>query len=223
MRFYSFEELTERYGLSKGGFSKFFHANEDKLIKNGSKTYNQEGKKIIFTQDAVDILDELRGLNADIILAKSESANEIRIRELLEETNTLKTQLLLLQDEGKRDKERIIALMEKQGQAELLLARNNDLQASVSKLEETKKELVEKEAQNTATIQNLNQTIEDNQKEIAEKGKKIVELVNSNNTTQQTLATKQAELEQQQAEIKRLKDDLEAEKNKSWWQKLWGN
>lgn len=127
MKSYTFEELTERYSLSKAGFSKFFHNNEDKLVTDGQKHYRQEGKKIFFDEDAVEIMDQLRGLNKDIISFKEETANEVRIKELLEENSTLKTQMLLLQEESKVDKERIIKLTEETIQIKLLTERNKDI------------------------------------------------------------------------------------------------
>lgn len=215
MRTYTFDELVERYELSKAGFSKFFHANEEKLVKDGQKHYRQEGKRVFFDEVAVEIMDDLRGLNRDIISAKEESANEIRVRELLEENNTLKTQMLLLQQKRIEDKETINQLTKETVEVKLLAERNNSLQEKIDTLTEA----------NTVTAGQAEQARVELATAMAELDRQAAELERQQaeiDRQRQQLAQQTEQLQQSKAENTQLQNDLKAERSKSFWQKLFG-
>lgn len=224
MKTYTFEELTERYGLSKGGFSKFFHTFEDRLVVNGQKHYRQEGKKIFFDDEAVEIMDEIRGLNKDIISAKEETANEIRIRELLEENNTIKTKLLLLQEEAKADKERIIKLTEESVQVRLLTERNKNIAEQLDAAKQAAAEQAEKTSEATAELASVKTELSTKTAEAAAAKNELSAV-----ETQKAELIRQYQALQQQAQVNynaaaHWKQALEAEQQqkKSWWQKFFG-
>lgn len=222
MRMYTFEELTERYGLSKAGFSKFFHSNENKLVKDGQKHYRQEGKKIFFSEEAVEIMDQLRGLNKDIISAKEETANEIRIRELLEENNIIKTKLLLLQEEAKADKERIIKLTEETVQVKLLTERNKTITEQLATAKQTAAEQTEKSEATAAELASVKTELSYKTSEVASvKNELSVSQANKAELVNQVAALQQ-QLQAQQEKNIQIKSDLEKERKKTWWQKLFG-
>ena len=222
MRTYTFEELTERYDLTKGGFSKFFHANEDRLIVDGQKHYRQEGKKLFFDEVAVGIMDDIRGLNKDIIAEKQETANEARVRELLEENNNIKTKLLLLQEEAKADKERIIKLTEESVQVRLLTERNKNIAEQLDAAKQAAAEQAEKTSEATAELASVKTELSTKTAEAAAAKDELSAV-----ETQKAELIRQCQALQQQAQANynaaaHWKQALEAEQQKSWWQKFFG-
>lgn len=220
MRTYNFDELVERYDLSKAGFSKFFHANEEKLIVNGQKHYRQEGKRVFFDEVAVEIMDNLRGLNKDIISAKEETANEIRIRELLEENNNIKTKLLLLQEEAKTDKERIIKLTEETVQVKLLTERNKTITEQLDTAKQIATEQTEKCEATAIELASVKTELSYKTSEVASVKNELSASQASKEELTSQIAALQQQLQSQQEKNTQLKSELEEERQKTWWQKI---
>lgn len=227
MRTYTFDELVERYDLSKAGFSKFFHSNEEKLIKDGQKHYRFEGKRVFFDDVAVEIMDQLRGLNKDIISAKEETANEIRIRELLEENNNIKTKLLLLQEEAKADKERIIRLTEETVQVKLLAERNKNIAEQLDAAKLSAAQQAEKNEAVAAELASAKTELSTKTAEAAAARDELsnVEAQKADLIRQCHALQQQTQALQQQAQANynaaaNYKAELEKEQKKSFWERI---
>ena len=95
----SFQELCSRYGIGKSTFSEWLRAHRKEIDPKGN-LIEQTGRKLLFTEAAVDKIDKLRGFEVHISLFEAPAAaDQAELEALKTENNTLKTQILMLQQE----------------------------------------------------------------------------------------------------------------------------
>ena len=94
----NFSELCKRYGVNKSTFSEWLRAHRKEIDPKG-ELIRKSGKKVLFSEAAVDKIDKLRGFEAHISLFEAPAADQAELEALKTENNTLKTQILMLQQE----------------------------------------------------------------------------------------------------------------------------
>lgn len=225
---HSFESICERYGITKGALSQYIRPRIEEINKDGEHII-RSGQKIYFDDVAVQRLDKMRNFTSNIELASEITAQKQKI-DLLDENRKLRILLAKLQ----------------QDQAKALA----DANATHKKLEEMQQHYIEaskvmrvESAQDKAAAvaakeqaaaaaaeqEKLQQALQKATEEIGEY--KGIAQARADETAQAKAALVQAQEQQLAAErkiaelqatAKKAEEALQAEKSKSWWQKLIG-
>ena len=103
----SFQELCARYGIGKSTFSEWLRAHRKEIDPKGN-LIEQTGRKLLFTEAAVDKIDKMRGFDSQISLFTEVQRDE-EVEALKNEINTLKTQLLIVQERTIKAQETALA------------------------------------------------------------------------------------------------------------------
>ena len=181
----------------------------------------KEGHSISLDETAMAALDE--GRPAKVVVERVQQTEEMeRLRsknmELLEMMNTLKDRIIELQDERKLLTDQTLQIKSMEGQIDNMTLKISTLNSHIDATEREKAELSERleasecekivlsdqlsEARNAVTIA------------VRERMKSMEDLQEE----QKRAATEKDRMEQ---EMEELRIQLETEKKKSWWQKLW--
>lgn len=246
-RAYRVDDLMERYGISRVAVIKFLTKYLDR-INEGDVHVKKVGREWVIDDEAVKLMDEIRnhGVTPVDVAREADAYTSI-----LEENHNLQVALHAMRDKYEAKQEELTAAIKALAEAKqpaMLLEANyerakSDLEAANAKLNEVN--LVNSQLiRDTETAKGQ---VEADKTIISEKEKRIEELteqVNSVNSEREatlaqvaTLTTslnaaeakasaaeqaKQAAAEASNAELAALRLELEAEKKKSWWQKLFG-
>ena len=193
MREFTAEELTQRYNLSKAGLLKFVKANIAAINAEGKNVYQDGNKRQwVFTEKAVEIIDKLRKTERFIV---EENIDLKKENELLQEISTLKTQLMLVQNELNVSQKKLIGMMEQQP---ILLEEKVKAETKLEVAEENLKKALEEAALQQDALN----------KKILVQEEQIAAVSSENNTMRN--------------ELESLKQELAAEKDKPWWKKIFG-
>ncbi len=103
----TFLDLCHRYGISKSTFSEWIHKNRKKIDPKGT-LIQKSGRTLLFTEAAIDKIDQMRGYDTEISLF-SEIARDEEMESLKNEINNLKTQMLVLQERTIKAQEQALA------------------------------------------------------------------------------------------------------------------
>lgn len=192
------EDLMKRYGIAKSSLSEFIKNHITEINNDGQSHIVTDRKVKWFDDYAVQRIDELRGYNSNVTLAV-EAAKADRERELLEENSQLKTRLLLMAEE----KAQVYKELAEYKGYKLLSGEMQKL-VEEAKNEQKAAEARLKQASEIEAV--ARQERQQYDVERAEAARKLEEAV--------------ARYEKA-AEVNRLlQDQLAAERQKSWWDKL---
>lgn len=225
---HSFENICERYGITKGALSQYIKPRMEEINRDGEHII-RSGQKIYFDDVAVQRLDKMRNFNSSIELAQEVAEKEAHIA-VLQENKILRAKIEKLQQE------KIQALSDvTEAYKKLEDIRANFLEASkVMRLESAQDKAAataakEQAAAAAAEKEKIQQELQAAMQKIGQY--KGIAQVNADESAQAkaALATAQEQqllAERQIAELQAAKEKaeeaLQAEKSKSWWQKLIG-
>lgn len=225
---HSFENLCERYGITKGALSQYLKPRIDEINKDGEHIV-RSGQKIYFDDMAIKRLDQMRNFTSNVELAQEVAEQEAKIA-LLAENRKLRAKIEKLQEE-KTQALADVATAYKQ----LESVRANFLEASkVMRLESAQDKAAaltakEQAAATAAEQEKLQQELQAAREEIgqykgiaqahADEAERAKAALVRAQEQKVTAAEKIAEL---QAAVNKAEEALQAEKSKSWWQKLIG-
>lgn len=218
---FSTDDLMERYGVSRPGIIKFVNAHIDDINKDGDVHAKKIGKEWVFDAEAVKVIDELKNRGVTVV---DDAVQADRIKQLLEQISELKTELLQEKTANQIAQSKIIGLLEKQQSVVMLeqtTQRAEKAEAEVRLLQAKAESEAEERGLLKAQIEvKENQILgvkQEAERQILElKQRHDAELTNINAVNQANVE----EIEKQRVEVERLRTELEAEKNKSWWQKI---
>ena len=94
---HSFENLCERYGITKGALSQYLKPRIDEINKDGEHIV-RSGQKIYFDDMAIKRLDQMRNFTSNVELAQEVAEQEAKIA-LLAENRKLRAKIEKLQEE----------------------------------------------------------------------------------------------------------------------------
>ena len=94
---HSFENLCERYGITKGELSQYLKPRIDEINKDGEHIV-RSGQKIYFDDMAIKRLDQMRNFTSNVELAQEVAEQEAKIA-LLAENRKLRAKIEKLQEE----------------------------------------------------------------------------------------------------------------------------
>lgn len=193
MKTFTAEEVAKRYDLSKAGLLKFVKANISFINAEGKNVYQDGNKKQwVFNEKAINLIDDLRVTDRSIV---EENVDLKKENELLQEISTLKTQLMLVQNELNISQKKLIGMMEQQP---ILLEEKIKAETKLEVAEDNLRKALEEAALQQDTLN----------KKITDQEEKIIAASSENNTMRN--------------EIESLKQELAAEKVKPWWKKILG-
>lgn len=200
-KIYTLTDLMTRYNKTRQALQQYITAHLEELNINGEHAKKVKGDWQL-DQQAVNRLDAMRGYNDSVVLA-DEAKQSKKISNLLEEISTLKTAMLTIKETYQQNKEelykQLIAEKDRAHKAELLQLESRQ-----------QKEQVENEkASLLADLQKEKDQCEALGREKSEAAQKIAKM--------------EQESKKQVEEIYRLRTQLNAERQKSWWDKLFNN
>lgn len=218
---YSTEDLMDRYGVSRPGIIKFVNAHISDINKDGNVHAKKIGKEWAFDAEAVRVIDELKNRGVTVV---DDAVQADRIKLLQEQIKELQQQLLQEKTANQIAQSKIIGLLEKQQSVVMLeqtTQRAEKAEAEVRLLQAKAESEAEERGLLKAQIEvKENQILgvkQEAERQILElKQRHDAELTNINAVNQANVE----EIEKQRVEVERLRTELEAEKNKSWWQKI---
>lgn len=225
---HSFENICERYGITKGALSQYIKNRIEEVNKDGEHII-RSGQKIYFDDVAVERLDKMRNFVSNIELANEITAQQEKLK-LYEENRKLRILIETLQKEKTQaladvataykqlesvrteflDVSKIMRLESAQDKAAAEAAKEQAAAAAAEK------EKIQQELQ--AAMQEIGQYKGIAQAQADEAAQAKATLTKAQEQ-QLALERKIAEL---QASAKKAEEELAKEKNKSWWQKLIG-
>lgn len=225
---HSFENICERYGITKGALSQYIRPRMEEINKDGEHII-RSGQKIYFDDVAVQRLDKMRNFTSNVELAQEVAEQEAKIT-LLAENRKLRAKIEKLQEE-KTQALADVATAYKQ----LESVRANFLEASkVMRLESAQDKATaltakEQAAAAAAEQEKLQQALHKAKEEIGEY--KGIAQAHADETAQAKAALAHAQEQQLAAErkiadlqaaVNKAEEALFTEKSKSWWHKLIG-
>lgn len=216
---YTITDLMQRYGLTRQGVQKSLDKFKEQINADGLHLQKIKGDWQIDAK-GIEILDKARGYNSNVAL-ESELRQARRERELLEEISTLKTAMLKIKEQYQQQqlayRDKIDELKDRAHAAELLQLQSR------AQLEQAKT-IAEQQAaaaQERATAAESDAAQERQKAETAAKAaakEKADELA----TVGEKLEETQDKYSKLAEENYRLKAALQAERQKSWLDKLLG-
>jgi chromosome segregation ATPase len=199
---YSLTDLMNRYNISRQAIQQYLTSHMEEINSDGIHAKKVKGD---WQLDAIGLqkLDTMRGYNSNLAL-QAELRQENEKYKLLEEISTLKTAMLTIKEKYQQNKEELYK--------RLLLEKDRAHKAELLQLEskshlERQKEVAE--AEKAALLAKLED--EKDQREALNKEK---------TETAQKIAKMEQESKKQAEEIYRLRTQLNTERQKTWWDKL---
>lgn len=199
---YTIADLMTRYGLTAQAVRQYLNNHMDDINADGIHAKKVKGD---WQLDVIGLqkLDAMRGYNSNLAL-QAELRQEAEKHKLLEEISTLKTAMLTIKEQYQQNKEelykQLLAEKDRAHKAELLQLE------SKSHLERQKEAAEAEKAALLAALQT-----EKDQRDALDKEK---------GETAQKIAEMEQERKKQAEEIFRLRVQLNDERKKSWWDKL---
>lgn len=196
---YSLTDLMNRYNISRQAIQQYLTSHMEEINSNGIHAQKIKGD---WQLDAIGLkkLDAMRGYNSNLAL-QAELRQENEKYKLLEEISTLKTAMLTIKEKYQQNKEELYK--------QLLLEKDRAHKAELLQLESKSHLDRLKEAAETEKAALLAK-LEDEKDQREALGKE----------TAQKIAKMEQESKKQAEEIYRLRSQLNAERQKSWWDKL---
>lgn len=225
---HSFENICERYGITKGALSQYIKNRIEEVNKDGEHII-RSGQKIYFDDVAVERLDKMRNFVSNIELANEITAQQEKLK-LYEENRKLRILIETLQKE-KTQALADVATAYKQ----LESVRTEFLDVSkIMRLESAQDKAAAEAAKEQAAAatkekKQVQQELQAAKEEIGQY--KGIAQARADEAAQAKAALVQAKEQQLAAERKiaelqavaeRATQELKEEKQKSWWQKLLG-
>ena len=231
-KIYKSDELMVRYGLSSAAFRKYVNAKLDVINEDGKHAWKQSNEWL-FDDVAVRKLDSLRGFGTTIVEKADDSEEVLRLRD---EISTLKTTMLGLMKE----------LADAQGEAknaykELAEAKMLALESKLmkDKLVRAEEEAAENkaayiEAQHKLSaitnehneLQLYAKLVEGRFKDEKEHSTSLEQNLQHESARNNLLSNNIAAVEERnselQEEVNKLRSELEEERTKSVWQRIFG-
>lgn len=223
---HSFENICERYGITKGALSQYIKNRIEEVNKDGEHII-KSGQKIYFDDVAVERLDKMRNFTSNLELANEITAQQEKLK-LYEENRKLRILIATLQKE-KTQALADVATAYKQ----LDSIRTEFLDVSkIMRLESAQDKAAATAAKEQAAAaveeqEKLQQALQKAKEEIGTH--KAIAQVNADEAAQAKAALATAQEQQLLAERKiaelqaakaQAEEALQAEKSKSWWQRL---
>lgn len=225
---HSFENICERYGITKGALSQYIKPRTEEINRDGEHII-RSGQKIYFDDLAVQRLDKMRNFVSNIELANEVAEQEAKIA-LLAENRKLRAKIEKLQEEKTQALADVTVAYKK-----LEDIRANFLEASkVMRLESAQDKAAataakEHAASAAAEKEKIQQELQAAKEDIgqykgiaqaqADEAAKAKAALAHAQEQQVTAAEKIAEL---QAAVNKAEQALAKEKGKSIWQKIFG-
>lgn len=225
---HSFERVCERYGITKGALSQYIRPRMEEINKDGEHII-RSGQKIYFDDIAIARLDKMRNFVSNIELANEVAAQQEKLK-LYEENRKLRILIATLQKEKTQaladvataykqldsirteflDVSKVMRLESAQDKAAAAAAKEKAAAAAAEK--EKIQQALQAAMQNIGQYKGIAQVNADEATRAKEELAKVKE--------QQLAAERKiAEL---QAAKSQAEEALQAEKSKSWWQRLLG-
>ena len=212
---YTLTDLMQRYGRTRQALQQYIVAHQSELNSDGEHVKKIKGDWIIDAA-AVKKIDSMRGYQDSLELADIVSKRS-READLLAEISTLKTAMLQIKDSYQREKEELYKQLlqekERAHAAELLQLQSR---AQLEQLQQAKAAADERAAAAEAATTQEREKAEAAAKAAAKERDKEQAAAIEKQTEIQTKYTKVAE------ENYKLKAALQAERKKSWLDKLLG-
>lgn len=199
---YTITDLMNRYGLTAQAVRQYLNNHMDEINADGVHAKKIKGD---WQLDAIGLrlLDKIRGYNTNLAL-EAELRSENEKKRLLEEISTLKTAMLTIKEQYQQQKDAYRDKMDewkdRAHKAELLQIESKSYLERLKETAETEK---------AALLDKLEH--EKDQREALNKEK---------TETEQKIAKMEQESKKQAEEIYRLRTQLNTERQKSWWDKL---
>lgn len=225
---HSFENICERYGITKGALSQYIRPRIEEINRDGEHII-RSGQKIYFDDVAVERLDKMRNFISNIELANEITAQQEKLK-LYEENRKLRILIETLQKE-KTQALADVATAYKQ----LESVRTEFLDVSkIMRLESAQDKAAAEAAKEQAAAaaaeqEKLQQALQKAKEEIGEY--KGIAQARADETAQAKAALVQAQEQQLAAErkiaelqaaVNKAEQALAKEKGKSIWQKIFG-
>lgn len=225
---HSFERVCERYGITKGALSQYIRPRMEEINKDGEHII-RSGQKIYFDDVAIARLDKMRNFVSNIELANEVAEQEAKIA-LLAENRKLRAKIEKLQEEKTQALADVTVVYKK-----LEDIRANFLEASkVMRLESAQDKAAAEAAKEQAAAaaaekEKIQQALQAAMQNIGQyKGIAQVNTDEATRAKEELAKVKEQQLaaERKIAELQAAKSQaeeaLQAEKSKSWWQRLLG-
>lgn len=225
---HSFESVCERYGITKGALSQYIKNRIEEVNKDGEHII-KSGQKIYFDDVAVERLDKMRNFVSNIELANEVATQEAKIA-LLAENRKLRAKIEKLQEEKTQALADVAAAYK-----QLESVRTNYVEVSkVMRLESAQDKAAataakEQAAAAAAEKEKIQQELQEAMQNIGQyKGIAQVNADEATRAKEELAKVKEQQLaaERKIAELQAAKSQaeeaLQAEKSKSWWQRLLG-
>lgn len=219
---YTITDLMQRYGLTRQGVQKSLDKFKGQINADGLHLQKIKGDWQI-DSTGIEILDKARGYNSNVAL-ESELRQARRERELMEEISTLKTAMLKIKEQYQQQqlayRDKIDELKDRAHAAELLQLQSR---AQLEQLQQAKEsaEQAAAAAQERATAAEAAATQEREKAETA-----ALAAVKEKADELAVAIEKQTEIQTKYKAIAeenyKLKAALQAERQKSWFERLLG-
>ena len=214
-RVYTLTDLMQRYGRTRQALQQYIVAHQAELNADGEHVKKVKGDWIIDVA-AVRKIDEMRGYQDSLELADIVSKRS-READLLAEISTLKTAMLQIKDQYQREKEelykQLLAEKDKTHAAELLQLQSR---AQLEQLQQAKTAAQDRAAAAESVAAQERQKAEAAAKAAAK------ERAAEQTTAVEKLAEVKDKYSKLAEENYKLKAALQAERQKSWFERLLG-
>lgn len=226
---YTVTDLMERYGLTRQAVLQYLSKHLEKVNADGLHASKVKGDWQI-DEKGLETIDKARGYNTNLAL-EAELRQKRREQELLEEISTLKTAMLTIKEKYQQNKEELYKQLlqerERAHQAELLQLQSR---SQLEQLQQAKiaAEQAAATAQERATAAEAATTQERQRAEdLKEKAETATKAAAKEKADELAAAVeKQTEIQTKYNKVAeenfRLKTALQAERQKSWINKLLG-
>lgn len=215
---YSITDLMTRYNMTRQGVQQFLTRHLSELNTQGVEHVAKIKGDWVIDSTALERLDNMRGYNDSVVLA-SEVKQLTKIEELQQQIIELKEAANIMREQHHRETNRlrdhITELMGQAHSAQLLLT---TAESGKQQAEAEKAGLTERLSKAESTLEEIR--IEN--KNLAIKNGQLSGILNAMGDTTKEIQELKNSIAQKDIENKKLQEQLEAEKNKSWWQKLLG-
>lgn len=215
---YTITDLMNRYNMTRQGVQQFLTRHLAELNTEGIEHVAKIKGDWVIDSTALERLDNMRGYNDSVVLA-SEVKQLSKIEELQQQIIELKEAANIMREQHHREtnklRDQITELMGRAHSAQLLLT---SAESGKQQAEAEKAGLTERLNKAETILQDLR----DENKNLAIKNGQLSGMLNAMGDKNTEVNTLKNNIAQKDIENKKLQELLEAEKNKSWWQKLFG-
>ena len=206
-KIWTINDLMKRYGINRASMTEYAKSKIDIINKDGVHA-KKSGKEWQFDAEAVRILDELRGYG--VTVENYDTPEKSKIAELEEELEEARKFMAAAQAENARQKDKIIALLEAK---EMLLGEKAEAVKMLACAEADRK-MAESDI---AIIKKIREM--ENEAASSEIERQQVEI----NVLKEEREIDKSAIESLQRKLQETEAALNKEKNKTIWQRIFGN